>query len=415
MAKHSSIVGGSNAGRLVNCPGSHQAILALPPQLDDLPNEYAAEGTAMHEVMALQMGDRKEDIERGLPLGETFVDRVLTREHVDTMIQPALDALDELEELYGGGFHVAGIEERVKFPRIPGAFGTCDLILRSNTHVMLIDWKFGSGVGVRAEYRDDDGSWVNPQLLYYLAAALHSKPGLFSKKKIVVAIIQPRSETPLTHTIVTRTEVKYFTDDVEEAVKLAIGRDPPRMRGEWCRFAPCKTHCPLWTGPLVELRALMPVKDGEVPPDRYGQYLAHAKALVDSAVMFKATIDEQMLLHLQQGGKIPGWRLKHKTKQRQWVGEETVVPALRALGFTDAEIYQRKLATFQQADATAKRRKVEIPENLRVAPPSTEVTLATEGDPAPVVEPHKLIDQFRASLQELQKQGARPQITAAKE
>ena len=44
MAQHSAIVGGSTAGRLLNCPGSWQATLALPPTAD-IPSEYAQEGS----------------------------------------------------------------------------------------------------------------------------------------------------------------------------------------------------------------------------------------------------------------------------------------------------------------------------------------------------------------------------------
>jgi hypothetical protein len=47
MAQHSSIVGGSNAGRILACPGSHQALMAMPPS-SDIDSEYASEGTAMH-------------------------------------------------------------------------------------------------------------------------------------------------------------------------------------------------------------------------------------------------------------------------------------------------------------------------------------------------------------------------------
>ena len=58
MAQHSAIVGGSTAGRLLSCPGSWQATLALPPTAD-IPSEYAQEGTAMHAAMAALMFARQ--------------------------------------------------------------------------------------------------------------------------------------------------------------------------------------------------------------------------------------------------------------------------------------------------------------------------------------------------------------------
>ena len=56
---HSSIVGGSTADRLLSCPGSFQAILALPPAAEK-PSEYALEGSSMHAVMDNLLRLRKE-------------------------------------------------------------------------------------------------------------------------------------------------------------------------------------------------------------------------------------------------------------------------------------------------------------------------------------------------------------------
>jgi hypothetical protein len=424
MAEHSHIVGGSNVGRLLSCPGSRAAILALPPSAD-ITSEYAEQGTAMHEVSARLMRAKEKyplrfpDARgaRGL-VGQHFHDRDLTQDHVDTMIDPALDALSKLEKIYGGYFKIVGVEQRVAFPGLPGVFGTIDLILQSRTHVLHVDWKFGQGVIVPAVYKDDEGETLNSQLMFYAAASLNTLPKLYTnRRKLVIAIIQPRGIEPLTHAEVSRTEIEMFVEDVHNAVVLAIGRDPPRVRGEHCRFAPCKITCPLWTGALLDLSAIKPVEPVEAPEYEvklgqdskiivevtpYGEYLAHAKALVDMAAIYGSELEAQMHAYLEQGGLIPGWKLKFKSKQRQWIDPDVVEQELTALGFTSDEIWQRKLATFQAAEAVAKRRKVKIPEDLRAAPPSTETTLAVDSDPAPAVEPRRLMELFSASLKQLQ-------------
>jgi hypothetical protein len=428
MAEHSHIVGGSNVGRLLSCPGSRAAILALPPSAD-ITSEYAEQGTAMHEVSACLMR-AKEKYPRRFPdargarglVGQHFHDRDLTQDHVDTMIDPALDALSKLEKIYGGHFKIVGVEQRVAFPGLPGVFGTIDLILQSRTHVLHVDWKFGQGVIVPAVYKDDEGETLNSQLMFYAAASLNTLPKLYTnRRKLVIAIIQPRGIETLTHAEVSRKEIEMFVEDVHSAVVTAIGRDPPRVRGEHCRFAPCKITCPLWTGALLDLSAIKPVEhdtvdssvregavvehdmtvaDNEVTP--YGEYLARAKTLVDMAAIYGSELEAQMHAYLEQGGLIPGWKLKFKSKQRQWIDPDVVSEELIALGFTSDEIWQRKLATFQAAEAVAKRRKVKIPEHLRAAPPSTETTLAVDSDPAPAVEPHRLMELFSASLKQLQ-------------
>jgi len=408
---HSAIVGGSTAGRLLACPASLARIRALPATAD-APSEYAEEGTAMHEVMAALMDGRR----RGVLLapadyvGQLFHDRELTHEHLDTMVYPALEHLDTLEQEYdtGGAFEAVGVEQRVTFPGIPGAFGTVDLILQNDRFTLLVDWKFGQGIGVKTVYRDGEGAIVNPQLMYYASAALKTRPRLFTNRRIVVAIIQPRSLEPLTFTEITRHEIKNFVEDLHNSVLAAVDRDPPMRRGEHCRFAPCKIACPLWTGAVLDLTALKPVERTTAVkgPTPYGDYLARAKALTDTVLQFKTELDAQMHAYLENGGAIPGWRLKAKATKRQWVDTDTVAGALADLGFHHDDIFEPKLVTFQRADATAKKLGVTIPEELRVAPPPSGTTLATTDDPAPVVEPAALIEKFAASLRLLQQQQA---------
>jgi len=408
MSRHSSIVGGSTAGRLIECPGSYQALLALPPSADT-PSEYAAEGSAMHAVMDRLMRNRQI----GAPsaqcnpeywLGSDFIDRKLTQDHIDTMIWPALEALAELEENqgYGGNFRVLGVEERVQFPGIPSAFGTCDLILGNNTHVLYIDWKFGAGVGVQASYSDGENERLNPQMMFYLTAGKHSLKGLYKgKRQLVIAIIQPRGDVPLSHAIVNPRDIKWFTEDLQDAVATALDRDPPRHRGDHCRFAGCKVNCPLWTGPLLQLGDMHLIPRTEMvtkEPSAYGDYLAKAKALVDIVALYKKEVDEQLHAYLEDGGFVPGWKLKAKAKQRQWIDQETVADWLEEHGFTEPEIWQEKLQTFQVVDAAAKRHGVVIPDHLRVAPSTNETTICPVDDPAPAIERSTAIEQFRASI-----------------
>ena len=53
--EHSDIVGGSTAARRIGCPRSY-ALEQLVPK-DDRGSEYAREGTALHELMAMALRD----------------------------------------------------------------------------------------------------------------------------------------------------------------------------------------------------------------------------------------------------------------------------------------------------------------------------------------------------------------------
>jgi hypothetical protein len=424
MSAHSALVGGSTAGRLLNCPGSHRAIAALPPAAE-ITSEYAEQGTALHEVMALIMRRAKAkphlthgDLRRfaNTLVGKHFHDRDLSQEDCDTRIIPALTALERLEQRHSDPFpvedyRVVGVEQKVTFPGVAGGYGTVDVILQNSRKVLHVDWKFGAGIGVRAVTKDEAGELVNPQLLFYAAAAFASFPKYYGKHRgLVLAIIQPAGAEPLTDVTVDRDELKQFQEDVEAAVKLALRPDAPRSRGEHCRFAPCKVSCPLWTGPLLDFTALGPripeqhAAPAQAPtnqPTDYGVFLSAAKTLADQAYLYKAEIDAQLHAYLTAGGVVPGWRLKPKAKQRQWVDEGVVAKKLYELGYKIDEIWQKKLLTFASAEAVARKLGVKIPDDLRVVPPSTETTIAREDDPAPAVTPQVSAEQFSAALNTL--------------
>jgi hypothetical protein len=417
MAEHSSIVGGSTAERLLGCPASWSEIRKLPPAAV-VASEYAEEGTFAHECMsrALRIINFMDRIPMGglhphYLVGMEVYDRVVTAAHLNELILPALAQLAQLERIYGGDFQFLTVEQTVQFPGIPHAFGTCDLIVKNDKHLVLVDWKFGRGVPVRATYDHGDGTeTVNPQLMFYAAAALNTPkikqwfagvPG----RNIVLAIIQPRTATPLTHTVVKRAELRRFVEDIHAVVSEAFSHAPRRTRGEHCRFAPCKVSCPLWTGPLLDLTALGVEKPApataEITP--YAAYLAAAKRLLDAVELMRKDVDAQMHAYLSNGGAIPGWKLKAKAKQRKWIDPVEVEATLNALGFRESDIFTRELVTFAAAEATAKRLKVKIPEHLRQAPPATETTIAPTDDPAPAVEPRgaAAVEQFRQALRAL--------------
>ena len=411
MTRHSNLVGGSTADRLIHCPGNFKLRQRLP-DIPEVTSEYAAHGSAMHAVMDHIMPQYAE----GFPplemmlettaeyVGDMFLDRELTRNDYETCIAPAIEDLYRLMEIYGGGFAVVGNELSVDFPGIPGAHGTTDLLLASQTHVLLVDWKFGVNE-VKAVYRDDKGEYVNCQLQFYLAGAISTKPKLFTKKRFAVAIIQPRildGET-LTHTAVSRKEVAYFVEDLTAAVTLAVGPNPPLHAGDHCKWCPAFAICPEHTGAVFDIDSLGAIQPAvPVPADsddgEYGAFLAKAKTISDLFKDYAKQIDDQLHRYLESGGHVPGWKLKYKTKQRQWVDEEIVEHALEDIGFDTKDIYQRKLVTFAAADKTAKRLGVKIPDELRVAPESTETVPVPENDPAPAVDRETATAQFAAAL-----------------
>jgi hypothetical protein len=244
--------------------------------------------------------------------------------------------------------------------------------------------------------------------MFYISAAMATKHRLFVRRKLVIAIAQPRTETPLTHTEVTRKDITMFREDMENAVSAAIDRDPPLRKGEHCRWCPAKVACPLWTGPILNLEAAIGGKvarpapaDTAQAPTPYGEYLSRAKALVDMLAMYSKEVNDQLHTYLEAGGVVPGWRLKAKVKQRHWIDRDIVIQELCNLGFDLDDICTTELKTFQQTDAVAKKLGVKVPASLRVAPDTVETTVCPTHDPAPVVDRHLAHREFMLALSKL--------------
>ena len=149
---------------------------------------------------------------------------------------------------------------------------------------------------------------LNPQLAYYAAAALHSRPRWFKGRDIAVAIVQPRGDTVLDYTVVYRKELQDFAEDIAAAAGRALGRDPPLAKGAWCKWCPAKPTCPRWTGPLLDLVALQdatPATLRERSPLAYGDFLSRAKEFSELVGEYGKEVDRQLQAFLEAGGQVP--------------------------------------------------------------------------------------------------------------
>jgi len=133
VSAHSSVVGGSTAGRVIACPPSR--LLSEGVEREP-PSEYAEEGTLLHTAM------------------EVWVNGVYATDLSDA---DHLVKVRSAQKAYNGLVHIDDhelVEQRVQFTPVPDAFGTIDVLIdHGDNHVTVLDWKFGEGVQV---YPDSD-------------------------------------------------------------------------------------------------------------------------------------------------------------------------------------------------------------------------------------------------------------------
>ena len=366
--KHSTVVGGSTAKRVINCPGSVALVQLAPPSPSSV---YADKGTLLHNLISEILDTDTDPVSL---IGTNYEGQILDQEMIDEKLQPALDLLDKLDP--DGAMKLA-IETRVGFGKfLPGAFGSCDVLGRLGSTAYIIDWKFGDGIAVDAEQ--------NEQLMYYAAAAMRTPEVAWvfdGAVAIECVIIQPPVIRQWT---TTPARIKAFEKDLKRAVKVSALPDAKLNPGSHCKFCPAKPTCPAMTGAVD--RALK-VKLDAVDDTMLGAYAANA-------VLLQGWIDDLNALvqtKIEKGYKIPGWKLVAKRGTRKWADEQKAIAALTELGI---DPYKKELLSPAQAEKKVKN----LPEGLTVSVSSGD-TLAPESDPRPAVL--KIGQQLTAALSKL--------------
>jgi hypothetical protein len=357
---HSTIVGGSTAKRVINCPASVKLVQQMPPQPE---SEHAARGTLLHNVIAELLEFDKKPAQC---IGATYKSQTLTQELIDEKIIPALAALDEIDPDKQMEYMV---ETRVGFGDfLPGVFGSTDLLGRKDKRAIVLDWKFGDGVLVDAEN--------NPQLLFYAAAAMRTPACQWvfeGAEEIECIIVQPPA---MRRWVTTPERVKQFEQELLYAVRLSSWDNAPMQTGDHCRWCAAKPICPRMTGAVD--RALK-VQLAALPAQQIAYQLQQADMLEDYIKELRALAFQM----LENERPVPGYKLVAKRGTRQWVDEARVEAWVDVNNIEDA--YEPvTIKSPAQLEKVLKKAKIEFPADMVVSV-SSGSTLASDSDPRPAV------------------------------
>jgi hypothetical protein len=390
--EHSDIVGGSTAARRMGCPRSYRLEQLVPK--DERGSEYAREGTALHELMAMALRDNVEPTEI-LPYTFTASDGSWTftvdRALWDDKGEPALAAYDafvaRVEDEIGDDMRIL-VERRVAVPGIPGAFGTSDIIGRCGDEVFVIDWKFGFKP-VEAE--------DNKQLQFYAAGALNTEAdwigAVADDTPVTLAIVQPLNRQSGKDIVQEWTTdvagLRRYVSELQLAVEEAQREDARMAKGSWCGFARCKTVCPLHLNAVAVLgERLTALKEKQAtsngsPDDRrdWGQAYAELLELAELAEPLIGEIFGQAHAYVEQGNPIPGWALEaKKAGARSWaIDERRLKLFFKRHRVKMSEWTDTKIKSPAQIEKLMKPRGVEIPKHYVAPGVSSGTKLSREG------------------------------------
>jgi hypothetical protein len=347
---HSSIVGGSTAKRVINCPASVKLVAKMPPKPSSV---HADRGTLLHDAISLILEGKPEVV------GMKYNDITLTQELYDEKIIPAIAALDEID--VDGSLEYI-VESRVGFgDLLPGVFGSADLLGRIGDRAVVLDWKFGDGVAVDAV--------ENEQGMFYAAAAMRTpnvKWVFDGAEEIEIVIVQP----PVVRRWITTPErIKQFERDLVAAVKQSQKDDAVFKTGDHCRWCAAKPVCPQMTG---EVDRFVKTSLQTIDATQIGHYLKQADQIED----FIASVREMAFTMLENEVKVPGYKLVAKRGTRQWIDEK------KAEELLGDKAFEKKLLSVAQAEKLIGKKN--FPQELAVSV-STGNTLANEDDPRPAI------------------------------
>lgn len=370
--------GGSTMARTLACPG-WAALAETVPRVPGKGSDAAELGTALHDAMEWLINDLigGGELEPDDAVGQTFNFIVITEEMAEDSLWPAWNEIQDLIDEYA--LKTIMLEPFVEMiPELAG--GSIDFlgISKNGKTVVVADYKFGYYT-VSAER--------NAQLLFYaLCADVDEKTTELFKhaETIALNIIQPAIDdgdgTCRDEWVIPVCVLEAFEDKVARAINLAESGNAPLNAGDHCKFCPAMAICPIKTGE-AQAAAKLPA----VHADTLGEWLPK---LDDLEAWIKAT-REMAAFALENGTKVPGYKLVAKRAQRQWTDPKEVEKKMKNMhGVTGGEQYDMKLKSPAQMEKLFKQKKLDFDKITDyIESVSSGSTLAKESDKRPAVLP----------------------------
>ena len=367
MADHARL-SPSASHRWINCPGSVHLAEQCPPQTG---SAYTAEGTEAHALAELKLRKFNEE-----GTGD-FFDKKLEKSRSE--FEYYCGEMEEATDLYfdivteklieGGPDAELMIEQRFSLDKwVPDSFGSADAVIIAGNTIEVCDLKYGKGVKVDAV--------GNPQLRLYGLGAAELFGDLYDFDTVRVTIIQPRLDHVSTEEISLEELRLWAEEEVAPRAQMAMNDSDFIQCGEWCRFCPAKAICRARAEANLELAKHDFKKPELLTDEEIGDILKQAEELEKWVADISGYALEQALA----GKQYTGWKLVEGRSIRKYADEIKVADTLRAAGYDDAMLYERKLNGITNMEKLVGKKKLtELLGNLLVKPAGKPV-LVPESD-----------------------------------
>lgn len=330
MTKH-ALLSASGAEKWLNCTPSAR----LEEQFPETTSQYAEEGRLAHEIAELKLRKAFTD-----PMGTRKFNAALKKLQEKPLYNPEmLKHTDTYLDYISGIVHgyavlpYIAIEKKLNYSEYaPEGFGTGDCIIMGGTTLHVNDLKYGKGVPVSAE--------KNPQMLLYALGAYSEYSFLYPIEKVKLAIIQPRLDS-ISEYELTATDLQAWGESIKAKAQLAFAGEGEYNPGDHCRFCRAKALCRARSEFNTSLEEFKMMKPPLISNEEVGQILERAQNLAK----WVSDLEEYALTECLAGNDIPGWKAVEGRSNRQFTDLDAAFTAIKAAGYDEALLYERKPIT----------------------------------------------------------------------
>lgn len=384
MAKH-ALLSASGAHRWLECTPSAQLELQFPQST----SEYAEEGTAAHELCELtarywlgeiseaEYENQRDELAKGKYYNAEMQE--CANDYAKFVAEKTAAARETCEDAF------TALEVRVDFSKyVKDGFGTGDCIIVSDNVLEIIDFKYGKGVRVEAA--------GNPQMKLYALGAYLEYNTLFDIDSVRMTIFQPRlSGVQSSDEITVKELLEWAEKYVKPRAKLAYkGEGEFAPSEEVCKFCRAKAQCKARADKNLKLFDEAPDVLLLTPEDA-GKILEQAGDIQSWLVDLESLVSSTLLA----GQPVEGWKMVEGRSNRRFADELKVVDAMKAAGYDESLLYERKLITLTQMEKDFGKKAVAETLGELIVKPQGKPTLAPAKDKRPEFRPEEqLLAEF---------------------
>lgn len=404
MEKHAMLSPSSSSRWLACTPSAY--LESLEPS--QIPSKYAAEGTDAHFLAELKLSYmlRQISVTEYDTRFEHFVmsSQFYNAEFNEFVNDYCQEVMAIIKEDYGDQPIEVYLEQKVEFVDVvPEGSGTADVVIIGKDFVHIIDLKFGKGVAVSAI--------DNTQLKLYALGALkkYRLKGVFTEA--IMTIIQPRLYDKSTARIPVTELYDWAQLFVKPRAELAYKGKGELTPGDHCKFCKLKGKCEALGNHQLEVARkefeTVVVDDDQIleprnmTPEMIGKIMIIAPKFID---WFKDVSAYATAAMINDGVKIPGFKVVEGRSNRILTDENAVYELLHSKGFSDDDLLEpRELLGITKLEKNIGKKMFNDLVKDYIIKPVGKPTIAPETDNRPAIDTsqYKLVGQeFEDEYQE---------------